>query len=81
MPARSHLPCFDLETPVSEILADKEAAAILRDELPELTGLIMFPIMAGKKSLSDLAYEGHVSMEELKSGGLIQRFSRITKKT
>jgi alpha-L-rhamnosidase len=57
-------PRFHLDTPLCEIFARPEAAAALRQALPDLTGMMLFEMLAGEKSLRDFERAGYLRWTE-----------------
>ncbi|HIW80936.1 MAG TPA: glycoside hydrolase family 78 protein [Candidatus Acetatifactor stercoripullorum] len=48
---------YDLDTPISRLLADPKAAKALDKELPSLSRMMLFPMMSGERSLRDFMKE------------------------
>ena len=53
------------DTPISQLWAVPALREALEKALPQLTGMMLFPMMAGEKSLSDLVSEKYLTPAEL----------------
>jgi alpha-L-rhamnosidase len=62
MPEKPLLAIPDMDTPVSELCQNEKAYEAVRDELPELTQVMMFQMLAGDKSLDDFIKDGYVNL-------------------
>jgi alpha-L-rhamnosidase len=59
-------PRFNFDTPLSELGKYPEVTKVLQKEFPDLTGMMLFSMMGGERSLNDFVREGFitVSVEE-----------------
>ncbi len=68
---------LDLYTPVSQILENRKAYAALAEVFPELPAMMLFPMMAGERSLYDLTAEGFLRKDDKRLMELLAKWKTI----
>jgi alpha-L-rhamnosidase len=53
-----------MDTPLSEIYRYPAAVAVLRECYPEFSGMMLFPMLAGERSINDFIREGFLSLSK-----------------
>ncbi len=76
MPTHAVKPELDLDTPISEIYKIPAAAAVLEAELPKLTGLMLFSMLAGDRSLNDFINEGLLELDGESAADLARKMAK-----
>ncbi len=62
MPVSAQRLRYDLDTPIREIYENTAAAEALQRVLPDLTGMMLFTMMAGERSINDFIREGFLTL-------------------
>jgi alpha-L-rhamnosidase len=70
MPTCPVRPIMNLDTPINEVLANENTSRVLGEELPELTAMMLFPMLAGAKSVSDFIRDGYLSLTPVEKQAL-----------
>lgn len=75
LPTGAAEPAFGLDTPIREIYERTDVAAVLKQELPELTGMMLFTMMAGERSLRDFMREEFFDLTEEQAANLVEKMT------
>lgn len=68
---------LDLDTPVLEIYRHPRAVKVLEATFPELTGMMLFDMFAGQRSLNDLIRDQFIAPDDPRLNGLPQALSAV----
>lgn len=68
---------LDLDTPVLEIYRHPRAVKVLEAAFPELTGMMLFDMFAGQRSLNDLIRDQFIAPDDSRLNGLPQALSAV----
>lgn len=63
-PVKPYRKMFGVDTSMRELLQNEKAAEIVKSYLPEMTSWILFPMMAGERSICDFIREGLLQLDE-----------------
>jgi len=63
-PAKPYRRMFGVDTSMRELLENDKAAGIVKSYLPEITGWMLFPMLAAERSICDFIREGLVVLDE-----------------
>ncbi|MGI5900152.1 MAG: family 78 glycoside hydrolase catalytic domain [Christensenellales bacterium] len=75
LPLSAGEPKYNLDTPLSEILASPGAKSVLEQEFPKLTHMMIFDMMAGERSLNDFIREGFISIDKKDATAFCKRMT------
>lgn len=63
-PKKPYKRIFDINTSMRELYENEEAVNIVQSYLPEMTSWMLFPMMAGERSICDFITEGLLKIDE-----------------
>ncbi len=76
MPVKPYKNVLGIDSPISEIYKNREAAAILESYLPDMTRWMLFTMFAGDRSLKDFIIQGYFTISEKKLTELDEKLGK-----
>lgn len=79
-PAKDTVLVFDMDTPIDVLYEYQDMQELLQKELPHLTSMMLFTMLASKRSLNDLRKEGILQLSDTDAAVLVEKMQQVPTK-